>query len=234
MKKNMYVIALLFTFGAAIGQEEKQSLLSFADFEQKFAVAGSNAQILDARSEEEYRQNHVKGAVNVANEKQFTALSQQLAKNKPVFVYSIGNGRSGVLAAKLHRQGFKEVYEFPGGLSKWIGQGKPVESTVGEGLSLVDFNQQIKADQLVLVDVGSRYCGGCKKLKPIVEEVVAAQSEVLKLVDIEAYENKSLVRELAVEGLPTLLLYKDEELVWKKQGQSSKEEILEQVNKFKL
>lgn len=234
MKRIIILLLLPLIHSIANGQQSpKKALLPFADFEQKLIAAGAAAQILDARSEEEYQQNHVKGALNVANEEQFKSLSQQLAKDRPVFIYSIGNGRSGVLATKLLAQGFKEVYEFPGGLSKWIGRGKPVVSTVGEGLSLADFNQQIKDDRLVLVDVGSRYCGGCKKLKPIVEKVAAERAQELKLVDIEAYDNKQLTKDLTVDGLPTLLLYKGEKLVWKKQGLSTKEEIEAQLNKFK-
>jgi len=231
MKRETLFIALIFVFGIAISQEKsKQQLLPFEVFEKKLQAAGVDAQILDARSEEEYQQNHVKGAQNVPDEKQFQVLAAQLNKNKPVFIYSIGNGRSSILANRLIKSGFKNVYEFPGGLSKWIGLGKPLISTVGDGLSLAEFNDQLASDKLVLVEVSSRYCPGCKKLKPIVDEVSNSNPELLKLVNIEAYENKKLTKQLAVDRLPTLILYKGKEVVWKKQGISSKEEILAQLN----
>ncbi|QNL50407.1 sulfurtransferase [Olivibacter sp. SDN3] len=235
MKKLIMMMLLLSAQSMVSGQQQtKKTLIPFVDFEQKLEAQAGEAQILDARSYEEYQQNHVKGAVNVVDEEQLSAVVKQLNKEKPVFVYSIGNGRSGKLAVLLQELGFGEVYEFPGGLSKWIGKGKPVESTVDEGLSLADFQEQVKADQLVLVDVGSRYCGGCQKLKPVVAEVVSEHSDVFKLVDIEAYDNKQLIKELAVEALPTLILYKENEVVWKKTGLSSKEEIVNQLNKHKL
>ncbi|HWV70337.1 MAG TPA: thioredoxin domain-containing protein [Pseudosphingobacterium sp.] len=234
MKQLISYMLLLLTYGALIAQESVTKLLPFEAFEKKLLAAGSFAQILDARSEEEFVQNHVKGALNVPDEKRFKSISATLRKEAPVFIYSIGNGRSAKLAAILRAQNFKEVYEFPGGLSRWIGQGKPVESSVGEGLSLATFNEQINSDKLVLVDVSSRYCGGCKKLKPIVEHVARENKDKLKLVNIEAYDNKRLTRELAVDALPTLILYKGKEVVWKKQGLSSKEEIIAQLNKHKI
>lgn len=234
MKKAILLVALIFAYGISVSQEtSKRELLPFDIFEKKLEAAGPHAQILDARSAEEYEQNHVKGAKNVPDEEQFQIIAGQLDQNKPVFVYSIGNGRSGVLANKLIERGFKEAYEFPGGLSKWIGSGKPVESTVGEGLSLAEYNDLIASDKLVLVDVSSRYCGGCKKLKPIVEEVADTNKELLRLVNVEAYDNKQLTKQLAVEGLPTLILYRGQEVVWKKKGISSKEEILAQLEKHK-
>jgi rhodanese-related sulfurtransferase len=234
MKQLISYILLLLTYGAVIAQESVTKLLPFDAFEKKLLAAGSSPQILDARSEEEFVQNHVKGALNVPNEKQFQVIAAKLKKNEPVFIYSIGNGRSGKLAAILRSQAFEEVYEFPGGLSKWIGLGKPVESTVGEGLSLAAFNDQIASEKLVLVDVSSRYCGGCKKLKPIVENVASENKDKFKLVSIEAYDNKQLTKQLAVDALPTLILYKGKEVVWKKQGLSSEEEIIAQLNKHKI
>jgi protein-disulfide isomerase-like protein with CxxC motif len=44
----------------------------------------------------------------------------------------------------------------------------------------------------------------------------------VKVLKIEAYENKSLVKELGVVGLPTLILYKNNQIVWQKKGGASK------------
>uniref|UniRef100_F4C4Z9 Thioredoxin domain-containing protein n=1 Tax=Sphingobacterium sp. (strain 21) TaxID=743722 RepID=F4C4Z9_SPHS2 len=234
MKQLILGVLLLFTLEAVMAQEKTTNLLPFETFEKKLLAAGPDPQILDARSGEEFIQNHVKGALNVSDEKQFKSIASKLRKEAPVFIYSIGNGRSAKLAAVLRALHFKEVYEFPGGLSKWIAQGKPVESTVGDGLSLAGFNEQITSEKLVLVDVGSRYCGGCKKLKPIVEKLAEENKDKLKLVNIEAYDNKQLTKALAVDALPTLILYKGKEAVWKKHGLSSEEEILTELNKHKI
>ncbi|GLU56074.1 thioredoxin domain-containing protein [Dyadobacter frigoris] len=217
---------LLQTVAFAQGQPRKD-LLTFEEFESKLKAAGKDAQILDARLPEEYTQNHLEGAVsfNIANKADFEKESAKLNKNKPVFIYSIANGRSGVLAKDLRNEGFKDVTEIPGGLSKWIGLGKPVISTVGKGLNREEYTASLKSDKLVLVDFGSRYCGSCKKLAPTIDSIKNEQASTVKVIKIEAYENKNLVKELGVVSLPTLVLYKNNEIIWKKTGGASKKEI---------
>lgn len=227
--KNL--IALLFVSLIATGtfaqQTQKRELLTFEAFEEKLNAAGKNAQILDARLPEEFQQNHLEGAVSfsIANKEDFEKHIVKLSKDKPTFIYSIGNGRSGVLAQDLRKAGFQDVTEIPGGLSKWIGLGRPVISTTGKGLSLDEYTASLKSDKLVLVDFGSRYCPGCKKLDPTIDSIKTEQASHVKVLKIEAYENKSLVKELGVVGLPTLILYKNNQIVWQKKGGASKAEI---------
>lgn len=230
--KKLFVLALfvlaLWSQNETFAQSQpKKNLLTFEQFEAKLKAAGKDAQILDARLPEEYVQNHLEGAVSfsIATKEDFAKESAKLNKEKPVFIYSIGNGRSGILAADLKNAGFKDVTEIPGGLSKWIGLGKPVVSTVGKGLSLQEYTASLSSDKLVLVDFGSRYCGSCKKLAPIVDSVKAENSGSLKVVKIEAYENKDLTKELGITQLPTLVLYRNNQVVWKKTGVTPKAEI---------
>ncbi|WP_420147966.1 thioredoxin domain-containing protein [Spirosoma sp.] len=225
--KNRALSLLSLLLFVTINLNAQTPALTFDAFEAKLQQAGSRAQILDARSEEEYTQNHLKGAVSfsVADQANFAKKTKKLDKNSPVFIYSIGNGRSGQLVKQLRENGFADVTELPGGLSKWIGSGRPVESTVGAGLSLNDYQAKLKSDKLVLVDFGSRYCGSCKKLAPIVDELEKELTSTIKVVRIEAYENKALVKELGITSLPTLVLYKGDKEVWKKAGVTPKAEI---------
>jgi thioredoxin len=212
--------------------------ISFETFEAKLKQASPQPQILDARSLEEYQLNHLKGAVNVSvtNEAELQKQLSTLDKQQPIFVYSINNGRSGTLAKKLREQHFQEVYELPGGISKWVGAGRPVESTVGNGLTLGEYQQLLKSDKLVLVDIHSKYCGGCKKLTPIVDSVASEKSNLLKVVKIELFDNKQLGKELNIESIPTLILYKGDQIVWQKSGITPKaalEEIIQTQLSYK-
>lgn len=221
------LVSLIFQTLAFAQTQPGKDLLTFEQFESKLKAAGKDAQILDARLPEEYTQNHLEGAVsfNIADKKDFEKESGRLNKDKPVFIYSIGNGRSSVLAKELRSAGFKDVTEIPGGLSKWIGLGKPVISTVAKGLSREEYTASLKSEKLVLVDFGSRYCGSCKKLAPTVDSIKNERVSTLNVIKIEAYENKELVKELGITSLPTLVLYKNNEVIWKKTGNTSKKEI---------
>ncbi|HEX8530117.1 MAG TPA: thioredoxin domain-containing protein [Cytophagales bacterium] len=231
--KNVTILSILSLLLVQISAKAQQGntaprpQVSFEAFEEKLKRAGNRAQILDARSEEEYQQNHLIGAVafSVADEADFQQHVKRLKREDPVFVYSIGNGRSGQLAQKLREAGFKDVTELPGGLSKWIGLGRPVASTVAAGWSLADYQAQLEPDKLVLVDFGSRYCGACKKLAPTVDALEKEQAAAIKVIRVEAYENKALVKELGITALPTLVLYKGKKAVWQKTGVTPKAEI---------
>ena len=238
MRKLQLVLALLIALSSALwAQNKSKQDLTIEQFEAKLTKAASNAQILDARTTEEYKLNHLKGAQNfsVANEAELQKQIDLLDKKKPVFVYSIGNGRSGVLAKKLKGDGFVEVYELPGGFSHWIGSGRPVVSTTGAGLTLADYNKLIKSDdKLVLVDVGSKFCGGCKRMLPVVDSLATENTEKLKLVKIEFFENKQLGIDLKVEALPTFILYKGDKIVWQKSGVFAKKLFEEELAKVEL
>lgn len=225
MKQFTKVFAVIFALVLhstvwAQDNKAKPELLSFEEFEAKLKQASPNAQILDARTPEEFKQNHLKGAINVsvADEAELQKQIDQLDKKKPVFVYSINNGRSVVLVTKLKAQNFTEAYALPGGISKWIGAGRPVETIQGQGLTVKEYNQLIKSDKLVLVDVHSKYCPGCVKLLPVVDSVAREKSDVLKVVKLELFENKQLGKELNIEAIPTLILYKGDKIVWQKSG----------------
>jgi thioredoxin len=226
LKQTFFILLLLTAYTT-----KAQSPLSFEEFEAKLNQASSNAQVLDARTVEEYKLNHLKGAINVsvANEAELQKQISKLDKNKPVFVYSINNGRSAALAKKLVAQNFTEVYDLPGGISRWIGEGKPVETTARKGLTVAEYQALLKSDKLVLVDIHSKFCGSCKKLSPIVDSVGIENSNQVKVIKIELFDNKQLGDALNIQSIPTLLLYRGNEIVWQKNGLTSKAAIEEAI-----
>lgn len=217
------VIVAVAGFAKAQTAPVQPQLLSLEAFAAKLKHA-KNAQILDARSAEEFSQNHIRGAINVdAKSAGYQQQLNGLSKDKPTFVYSIANGRSKVLSGELRAKGFKDVQELPGGLANWIGSGYPIFSTNKKGVSLskAQFTELTGSSQLVLVDFGSRYCGACKKLVPVLDSLKAETGFTPKVISIEVYDNTALARELKVNVLPTLVLYQNKKEVWKKQGLSS-------------
>src|SRR4051794_28396982 len=124
-------LSILFVFFAfsLFAQTTDRSTLTLTQFQEKLGAA-REPQILDVRSPEEFTENHLKGAINfyVPDDALFAKAISGLDKDKPVFVYSINNGRSTTVSAKLMAAGFKEVYALPGGLAHWIGAGNPIET----------------------------------------------------------------------------------------------------------
>jgi rhodanese-related sulfurtransferase len=223
------VLGLTLTISIPLAaQQTASSKFTLAQFEEKLKNA-VDPQILDVRSPLEFAENHLKGAINfyAPDDESLEKSIGSLNKDKPVFVYSINNGRSTTVSAKLVASGFKEVYALPGGLAHWIGAGNPIESAngTGAGLTKADFDKLIPTQEVVLVEVGSKHCGGCKKLAPVVEEVSHQQG--VKVINIELYDNRQLARDLNIESVPTLILYKGKEPVWRKSGAITKNEIVD-------
>lgn len=218
-RKSCTAIALVFTI---IGFSQNQSTtIPVESFYSKIKEQ-KNAQIIDARGPEEFALNHIHGAVNFNQKSEnYSKSVAALDKSKPVFIYSIGAGRSVTLTNELLKNGFKEVYNLEGGIANWIGAGKPFYTSSKSKLSLEEYKKIVTDNNTVLVDIGSRYCGACKKVKPVLEEIRAQYGENLKIVEIDLEENPQIVADLkTVKVFPTLILYQNGQIVFKKDGLS--------------
>lgn len=92
-------------------------------------------------------------------------------------------------------------------------------------LTEANFEQEIKAGK-VLVDFWAAWCGPCQMLSPIVEEV-AEEEEDLKVGKVNVDEQPALAMRFGVASIPTLLLFKDGELVNKSVGYMDKMDLLD-------
>ena len=83
---------------------------------------------------------------------------------------------------------------------------------------------------LVLVDVWAPWCGPCKVIGPLVDQVSADYVGRLSVGKLDADGAKEIITELGVRNIPTLLLYKDGVIVERNTGMATKEKIEELVN----
>lgn len=218
LKTSITAIALFWAV-AAFSQNENHSSLSLDSFYSKIK-SQKNPQIVDARTSEEFALNHIEGAINFNLQSENYAQSvAKLDKSKPVFIYSIGAGRSVALEKELLKNGFSEAYSLEGGIANWIGNGKPFYSNLKSKLSLAEFNKIIAENKTVLVDIGSKYCGPCKKVKPILETIRSEYGSNLKILEIELEDSPQVIADLkTVKVFPTLILYENGKIIFKKEG----------------
>jgi len=84
---------------------------------------------------------------------------------------------------------------------------------------------------LVLVDIKAEWCGPCRVVGPLVDQISSEYKEKgLSVGKLDADEAKDLIRELGIRNIPTLLIYKDGEIVERNTGNVTKEKIEELIN----
>ena len=83
---------------------------------------------------------------------------------------------------------------------------------------------------LVLVDVKAEWCGPCKVIGPIVDRISSEYYGKLTVGKLDADGARDLVQELGIRNIPTLLLYKDGEIVERNTGMITKEKFEDLVN----
>ncbi|MFH6945054.1 thioredoxin domain-containing protein [Flavobacterium sp. FlaQc-50] len=218
IKHRITAIVFLLTI-AGFSQNRSQTIVPLDVFYSKIK-SQKNPQLIDARGPEEFALNHIEGAVNLnLQSENYAKYVAHLDPSKPVFIYSIGAGRSVALADELLKNGFKEAYSLEGGIASWIGAGKPFYSNSKSKLSLAEYKQIITENNFVLVDIGSKYCGACKKVKPVLETLKAQYGENLKIVEIELEDSPKVIADLkTIQVFPTLILYKNGKITFKKEG----------------
>ena len=80
------------------------------------------------------------------------------------------------------------------------------------------FQDIITQDVPVLVDFYADWCGPCKMLAPILQQVKTELGNELKIVKIDVDKNQSLAAKYQVRGVPTMILFKQGNQVWRESG----------------
>ncbi|WP_421655428.1 thioredoxin [Leptothermofonsia sp. ETS-13] len=108
---------------------------------------------------------------------------------------------------------------------------------LGMGMSSVqvisdaEFETEVlKADQPVLAYFWASWCGPCRLMSPIVEDLATTYGDRLKVVKLEVDPNPESVNTYQVEGVPALILFKDGKVVETREGALTRQKLEEILN----
>lgn len=83
----------------------------------------------------------------------------------------------------------------------------------------------LHSTQPVLVDYWAEWCGPCKMIAPILDEMASTYSGKLKIAKMNVDENREIPGQFGIRGIPTLMLFKDGKLAATKVGALSKSQM---------
>lgn len=92
------------------------------------------------------------------------------------------------------------------------------------------FNELINSDVPVLVDFYATWCGPCKTMSPILDEVAKQVQGKAKVIKIDVDKNQQAAAAYQVRGVPTLILFKNGKQIWKQSGVVPANELVNLIN----
>ena len=93
-------------------------------------------------------------------------------------------------------------------------------------------DEVISSEKPVLVDYWATWCGPCKMVGPIVEEIASEYQEKLKVGKLDVDNNQASAAQQNVMSIPTLLIFKDGEVVAQQVGALSKTQLIEFIEPY--
>lgn len=94
------------------------------------------------------------------------------------------------------------------------------------------FNEMINGEQLTLVDFFATWCGPCKMMHPILEQLKEKMSDDIRILKVDVDKNEALSMQYRIQSVPTLMLFKKGEMLWRQSGAMSLNDLMQKISQL--
>jgi thioredoxin 1 len=97
---------------------------------------------------------------------------------------------------------------------------------------LSSFNELINGSTPVLVDFTATWCGPCKMMSPILDQVAGELGDQVKIIKVDVDKNPHAAAHFQVQGVPTLILFKEGKNLWRQSGVVQASQLIATIQQF--
>lgn len=95
------------------------------------------------------------------------------------------------------------------------------------------FSDLINSETPVLVDFFAEWCGPCKMMPPILDKLKQKMGDDVKILKIDVDKNPQLASNYRIQGVPTLMLFKEGKILWRQSGVLSAEQLESVIKQYR-
>lgn len=99
---------------------------------------------------------------------------------------------------------------------------------------MATFSELINGDKPVLVDFTATWCGPCKMMAPILESVKQKMGDAVTIIKIDVDKNQQAAGVYQIQGVPTLILFRNGKILWRQSGVVQAEQIQQIINQHQV
>jgi thioredoxin 1 len=94
------------------------------------------------------------------------------------------------------------------------------------------FQELIQSDEPVLVDFTATWCGPCKMMAPVLQDLKTAMGDRLTIIKIDVDKNPAAAQHFDVQGVPTLILFRQGQIKWRQSGVMSAAQLQQAIQQY--